>query len=445
VLTAVEIAGLLVVVGALAQVAVQLAFASWRGARSIALQQTEIEVFRRQAEVYLEAARSERDRALGSWSGARKLVIVRKELEALGSYSFYLEPHDRQPIPPFMPGQHLRLDLRLPGEVRPVVRCYSLSRGPRDSSYRITVKRLETRAEDGSLHRGLASCHLCDSLEVGDILDAHAPSGGFTLDRRSERPVVLIGGGIGITPLLAMIDSLFELPTGSPVSQRTSALPIIAMPRETWLFYGVRHRGEEIEGDRLRLLAREHPGLHLVICHSRDQDDTGPDGGAETGRDTDDPFSHRGRIDMELLRQHLGSSNFVYYLCGPSGMMQDLTSGLRSWGVPEKDIRFEAFGPASVVAAPGEPHLASGQALNVEFARSGVRCSWKPESGSLLDLAEAEGIALDSGCRAGSCGSCTAAIKQGEVRYTKPPGADPGQGSCLTCVAIPDTALVLDA
>jgi ferredoxin-NADP reductase len=442
-LSAVELAGVLVIVGALAQAAVGLVLASWRGARALALQQTELEVLRRRAEAFLQAARIERER-LSRASGPRKMVIAAKVHETADVCSFELEPHDRQPLPPYLPGQYVRLDLRVPGQARPVVRCYSLSGAPRPDRYRITVKRVELDGPDGTRRPGLASCHLCDALSAGDIVDVRPPAGSFALDPRDTRPVVLIGGGIGITPLLAMVRSMFG--RHQPSSSAEPAEPADpghepATRRETWVLYGIRGRDDEVAGEELRRLAREHPELHLVIAYSR------PTGGGSDGLDMDGlDMAHAGRVDMELLRSLLPSSNYVFYICGPSGMMHDLTQGLGAWGVPEADIRFEAFGPASIGAGAQTGAAASGTGaeLEVEFARSGIRARWTADQGTLLDLAEAHGIVLESGCRAGSCGSCSVAVRKGSHRYTKPPGADPGLGSCLTCVAVPDSPLVLD-
>jgi ferredoxin len=81
----------------------------------------------------------------------------------------------------------------------------------------------------------------------------------------------------------------------------------------------------------------------------------------------------------------------------------------------------------------------------VTFARSGKTVEWSPEAASLLGLAEGEGVALEAGCRAGNCGTCVTAVRSGEVEYSLQPGATPGRGNCLTCVAVPKSDVVLDA
>jgi ferredoxin len=83
--------------------------------------------------------------------------------------------------------------------------------------------------------------------------------------------------------------------------------------------------------------------------------------------------------------------------------------------------------------------------LQVTFARSGKTLRWEPSAGNLLEFARAEGVRIDSGCCAGSCGSCLVAIKSGTVQYLKPPDTEPEQGTCLTCICRPKGNLVLDA
>jgi ferredoxin len=146
----------------------------------------------------------------------------------------------------------------------------------------------------------------------------------------------------------------------------------------------------------------------------------------------------------------LPSNNYDYYMCGPGPMMSSIVEDLEKWGVPTANIHYEAFGPASVkkVAAPAveaNPAAAAAAACEVTFAKASKTLGWTPASGSLLELAEANGIRIDSGCRAGNCGTCTTAIKSGKIKYPKDTGVQPEAGSCLVCIGMPDGPLVLDA
>ena len=153
-------------------------------------------------------------------------------------------------------------------------------------------------------------------------------------------------------------------------------------------------------------------------------------------------------IRDELLKELLPSNNFEYYLCGNGAFMKSISDGLEAWGVPEKDVYFEAFGPATVKkkTAPSTPaETVFLSKLNVTFSRSGKTVHWEPSAGNLLEFARSQGVRIDSGCCAGSCGSCLVAIKSGSVDYLKPPDAEPEQGACLTCICRPKADLILDA
>jgi len=159
------------------------------------------------------------------------------------------------------------------------------------------------------------------------------------------------------------------------------------------------------------------------------------------GRDYDQP----GRIDIERVRAALPSSNYRFYLCGPAAMTESLVAALLDWQVPREDILYEAYHAMNVDLSRADRLQLAGVQARVRFARSGRELDWDPQADSLLALAEAHGIDIDSGCRAGNCGSCRVGIKSGEVSYVGHHDVDPEQGSCLTCVAVPRGDLVLDA
>jgi len=150
-----------------------------------------------------------------------------------------------------------------------------------------------------------------------------------------------------------------------------------------------------------------------------------------------------------LFKELLPSSNYDYYMCGPGPMMNSIVSDLEEWGVPKKQIHFEAFGPASVKpkaapAAGGEKSEKSAS-FDIEFARSEKKLAWDPDAASLLEFAEENDIELESGCRAGNCGTCKQAVKSGDVEYLQEPGAPVDDGYCLMCVSVPKTNMVIDA
>lgn len=358
-----------------------------------------------------------------AWQGFRSFRVERKVFEdALPSVcSFYLAPEDGLPLPGFLPGQFLTFRFDVPtatGKTEALVRCYSLSDAPRPEAYRISVKRVLPPA-GSALPPGRSSGFLHDHVEVGSRLQLRAPGGHFHLDR-SDVPVVLIGGGIGITPMLSMLNWCLAEQPG----------------REVWLFYGVRNSRETVMKSQLEALAAAHPNFNLRLCFS----DPLPED--QAGRD----FQHPGRVDVGLLRTQLPLRPYHFYICGPTPMMDSLVTALEDWGVPDARIHFEAFGPASVkrrAAVASSPDTASD--IVVTFAKSGKQLPWQPASGSLLEFAEANGISVNSGCRAGGCGSCQTTIQSGEVAYHQPPDYDPEPGSCLLCVCSPKASVTLEA
>ncbi len=127
-------------------------------------------------------------------------------------------------------------------------------------------------------------------------------------------------------------------------------------------------------------------------------------------------------------------------------MMKAIVEGLDDWGIPEDNIHFEAFGPATIrrKQAP-EPAEPTTETFTVQFKRSGTRVRWDGTYDNLLTCAEAHDVPLDGGCRAGNCGTCTAVLAEGHVSYLADPEAQIEPGTCLTCITVPTSDLVLDA
>ncbi len=410
-MTVIQIAGVVIVAVVLLQAIVALLLSARRRAIAIERERIELERFRETSQEILGRVRSERERLESSWNGPRKFVVSSVVEEAKDVRSFYLRPYDGKPIAPYQPGQHVTLRVRIPGVERPVIRCYTLSSVPGDEEYRVSIKR--TVRKDGSTP-GLVSGHMHQSVSTGSILDVMAPSGEFFLDESGTRPVALIAGGIGITPMISMAETICRSAPG----------------RTVWLFYGARNREGLAMGSRLRELARDNDNLHLVVVLSSPED----------GLVAPDDYDETGHISIDLIRRYLGMTNYEFYVCGPPPMMTSVVGGLRDWGVPEENVRFEAFGPASVARPSDEKPVD----VEVVFDRTGRTESWKG-SGSLLDLAIASGIPVEFGCGAGSCGTCLTAVKEGSVKNVIEPGFIPERGSCLTCVSVPETRVVLDA
>jgi|GEM_PF-126833 len=370
-----------------------------------------------EASVQLAMQRNQtKQNELLSWSGWRKFEIKRIEAEnsAEDIHSFYLVPHDKKPIPAYQPGQFLTFQLKIPGQSTPVVRCYSLSDSPEyeaeQSAYRVTIKRLSAPADQTDIADGLAS-HYFHTLAVDAYLDVKAPSGAFYLDMNDVKPIVLMGAGIGITPILSMLNAIVATHSH----------------RDVWLFYGVQNSQAQIMQQHLKALDQKHPNIHLHICYDQ----------AQTEEQLGVDYQQAEHISIELLQRLLPHKDYEYYLCGPLAMMNALIHGLQTWGVAETQIHWEGFGGKQVVVPEQTTDLAEAW---VTFGDEKIR--WTPGSGTLLELAEKHNIHLDSGCCAGDCGTCETAIRSGQVTHNN--GSQPENGLCLPCVAYPKGDLVLD-
>ena len=364
-----------------------------------------------------------------AWAGWREFRVAQRAFEdaARSQCSFYLQPVDSQPLPPFKPGQFLTfgLDVTPPTSdgsttARAITRCYSLSDRPESAHYRVTIKRVPAPPDRPEFAPGLSSNHFHDHVQVGDILRVKSPAGHFFIDPDPNVPVVLIGGGIGITPVMSMLRWC--------MAQQPQ--------RVVHLYYGLRNSGEHAFKPLLEEIAASHPALHLNVVYSR------PGESDLRGRD----YQHPGHVDVELLRRTLPHGRHQFYVCGPPPMMQTLVPALAEWGVPVGDIHYEAFGPASVkLPGAAEAAVPVATAVEVRFQRSGRSLKWEGRDESLLDFAERHGIEVESGCRSGGCGSCETRLLEGKVQYEHAPDHDVAPGHCLLCVGRPSSPLVLEA
>ncbi len=397
--------------------------AAYGGGRRVRAAQRRIggrrRVFVEQLEATLKWARATRP-IYKAWSGTRPFRVAGIVDEAEGCKSFYLVPVDGRPLPRFEPGQYLTFQLPIDLRQKPLVRCYSLSEHPREDYYRVTIKQVEAPVGKPDIPAGRGSGYFCEQVKLGATLDVQAPQGAFFLDPTNELPVVLVGSGIGITPILSMANSI--------VHERS--------PREVFVFAGFGNSREQPFREHLRELA-SHDKVQVDVSYSR------PMPADRLGRD----YEHRGRVDVARLREVLPSNNYCFYVCGPPGMMESLVPALREWGVPESHIRFEAFGPASVKGlsrGAGSDKIES-EPCAVGFSSTETTCRWSGEYESLLEFAESQGVVLDYGCRAGNCGQCLVSVRHGKVVHVKKPGVPMGENECLTCIGLPQGDVELEA
>ena len=343
-----------------------------------------------------------------SW---RPMTVTAIVDESATIKSFHLQPGDDAGLLPHNAGQHLPIRIKLPGEGKSVIRTYTLSVAPSDGIYRISVKR------DGQV-----SQFLHDTIAVGDVIEARAPAGDFSIDARSSRPAVLLAGGVGITPLLAMLRHIvYE----GLRKQRV---------RPVTLFYAARSKADRPFDKEIADLVGATKGVVRLVRILSDTTD------AEEGSD----FDAAGRIDTAMLTRFLPFNDYDFYLCGPAQFTQGLYDGLRGFNIADDRIHAEAFGPSSLIRT-GQPTPAavssttqpSEKPVPVIFTNSLKEARWTPGSGTLLELAEARGLEPEFSCREGNCGTCRTKLVKGAVAYVKQPTAKIDADEVLLCCAVP--------
>jgi ferredoxin-NADP reductase/MOSC domain-containing protein YiiM len=352
-----------------------------------------------------------------AWVGFRPLRVVDKRRESRNVISLVLEPGDSRPLVAARPGQFIVLRLKPAPEAPALLRSYSLSGEPSQQRWRISIKREPN---------GAAGTYVDAGLKVGDVIDASAPRGAFTL-AQGDGPVVLLSAGIGLTPVLAMLQALVA--GGSR--------------RDVWWIHGARNRADHALAAEAQGLLKLLPNGHSHIRYSAP---------APTDRLAAD-YDAVGRLDGRVLQELGAPREADFYLCGPAAFMSGLTADLARWGVPAERLHSENFGagPAltpGVVAAPlRPPHLPdrpAGQGPMVSFARSNLALHWDPAFQSLLELAEACDVPVRWACRTGVCHNCETGLIAGAVDYFVEPLMAPADGDLLICCSQPRVDVVLD-
>ncbi len=321
--------------------------------------------------------------------------------------SFYLTKTDRTKPEDYLPGQFVSIRLVFNGQT--VIRNYTLSDAPGKGYYRLTVKR-----ED----KGNASTFLHDVVIAGDRLKISRPTGKFHLNTSANNPIVLISGGVGITPMLSMAEYV------------AAHQP----HRKVYFLHTSVDRKVQPMRKRLRELQEKYPAFDLTIFH------TAPLKDELQGVD----FDEKGFI----ARHHLAAKNFEqdadYYLCGPAGFMEVMYEALLNLNVPETNIAFEFFGEGKTNGTAPKFTDSRTPRPQVLFAKSGISTHWSESVSSLLELAEANGLTPAFSCRTGTCSSCESRLISGEITYDPEPFMEAQQDHIFICCAKPVSDVNID-
>ncbi|QFY79510.1 oxidoreductase [Alcaligenes faecalis] len=373
----------------------------------------------------------------------RDYRVLEKQRESEVITSFVLQPVDGV-MPPYQPGQYLVFRLEIDGQT--VLRNYSVSGDP-DCTERLRISVKHEKAPAGlSVADGLASSYLHQQVQPGDVLSAAGPMGEFVLDESSQRPVVLLSGGVGQTPLLAMLHRLLK-----------------RSQRKVYVIHACDNSVVHAFADEMRELVAQREGVQLYFCYRNPTED-----------DEQAGLHHvAGLITREQLQRWLPLDDYEFYLCGPGAFMQSNYGVLRSLGVARERIHYEFFGPATVLektlagdvaaslvqpeqpatapavlgsatASASEPEslaavdeTAADATQTVTFLPDGRQAQWHEDCPSLLDLAEETGLNPDFNCRAGLCNTCMCTLVSGEVDYFEEPLDPVPEGKVLLCCSRP--------
>jgi len=246
---------------------------------------------------------------VGGWRGFKDFVVVDKVKESDVITSFYLEPKDGSVVPDYEAGQYLTIRVQNPDSEYKQIRHYTLSSKPNGKQFRISVKK-----EADFTPNGVVSTYLHDSVEVNDVIEASAPAGMFTLEEEVT-PVTFISGGVGITPMLSMLDKLAD-----EKSTRDISFLHAAQSEKVHAFH-----------EDVKELIASLDNAKYVYGYSD-----------PVNKDGEQNFN--GFINKEIL-QEVAQENTTFYVVGPVGFMEHVANLLTEMNVPVENIKYELFGP----------------------------------------------------------------------------------------------------
>lgn len=348
-------------------------------------------------------------RSAPAWPGLRPFTVRARTTESSDIASFELVPQDAAPLPAHLPGQFVTVAVPGLGGQGDLTGSYSLSQAARPDRLRISVKRSRVGSAGRRLH---------DEVAAGDPVRLAAPRGTFTLDVAATGPVVLLSAGVGVTPVLAMLD----------------ALAAGASRRPVWWVHVARNSSEHPHAAQAQTLLDRLTAAHRHLRYTRPlpTDRLGVD------------FDATGRLragDLAALDLPVEAD---CYLCGPPGFLTDVPTALRAQGRQPGRVHVEGFGAPAGDRPDPHPPATTGSGPQVVFARSGLTVRWPQGPATLLELAESCDVPADWSCRTGICHRCQTPLVDGSVTYDPEPIDPPADGTVLICCSRPAADLVLD-
>ncbi|PKG24213.1 NO-inducible flavohemoprotein [Niallia nealsonii] len=263
-------------------------------------------------EMYAEAKNQE-----DGWSDYKNFKVIDKVVESECITSFYLAAEDGSFLPAFIPGQYISIRISIPGEQFLFNRQYSLSTSPNKKHYRISVK----REAEISKPAGKISNYLHDQIDIGDIIEATAPAGEFTLNNLSEnKKLVFLSGGVGITPFMSMVNDIADKQLNLEID----------------FIHAARNGKVQAFKTELQELKNKIANFHLSYLYDNPSEED----------QKDIHFRKTGVIDTEWLKNNIADKNADYYVCGPVPFLHNVIASLKEIGVNDASIHYEFFGPS---------------------------------------------------------------------------------------------------
>lgn len=249
----------------------------------------------------------------GGWLNFRDFKVTKKIVESDVITSFYLEPADEESFPAYQPGQYITVKAEIEKETHDHLRQYSLSCAPGKGEYRISVKREDALGDNPA---GVVSTFLHEKINEGDILPISAPGGEFVLDLKDTRPLVLMSGGVGITPMMSMLETVIQ-----------------EQPKREVIFIHAAGSGSlHAMKNHVKEITAANKNVTSYTLYSEPE--------------VNDIYDKKGYIHAEWLSETLPTTNAAFYFCGPKGFMRCAYQNLKELNVADADIHFEIFGPA---------------------------------------------------------------------------------------------------
>ena len=346
-----------------------------------------------------------------NWRGQLQVASIVSETPSVKTFRLLPSSNDRFLPFTFVPGQFLNVAFWIGGAR--MNRSYSISSSPTEREYvELTVQREP---------RGAVSRHIVDLLKVGDQIEAGGPVGRFTFTGTEADSIVLIAGGVGITPLMSIIRYL---------SERSWAGDI-------FFIYACRAPADFIFASEVAALRRVNPKLHVAVMMERPE-----------GTDWKGP---RGRISKELLTETISDlASRRIHLCGPLPMMDSIKAILAELGVPPDQVKTELFGATKpTLAAAGTTAKPTAPATGplVTFLKNNKSARIHIDQ-TVLELSEELAIGIEFSCRIGTCGVCKVKMTSGEVEMAVEDALDPddkANGIILACQAKPKIDIAVEA